>query len=491
MPLQKLPVQNLDDINHRRRSRETINQVLDHSFDDSRVQTSKEKQTGITPINPAFPPGDIRRYGAKGDGVTDDTFAIQNAIDACIESGEVFIPEGNFRITETLEVNYTDVFRGVSIRGTGHPSKISWDGGDSKPMFHFHGVSGGGWYSKPIIEGLYLYGNSFTGDTYSGVIGIQLGDTPEDIFSGIVNITIRNNTISHMGTGIVGYYESDEVTIEENYVERFTSHGIWNNHAGVNWRIYKNHVSDGHASSVGIRSSVYSCSIVGNVVQGVQWSVGIQVDKGPNGDSPPHAKCVSIKDNYLECQLDNDYGIILYGVDTAVIENNIYLGLRGGTLISLNDEDGVSCNNVAIGPNYHIQSGGVIAALVSATAGTTNSTIYGTQETDGSVPTISGPFVMKVNEEEIDLCAGRLIVSVAANEASFGSVPAPDVDGGRDLGTTSLRWDKILGNRLALIDGITAPVALTGHAQIYVDTADGDLKVIFADGTVKTIVVDT
>jgi hypothetical protein len=40
-------------------------------------------------------------------------------------------------------------------------------------------------------------------------------------------------------------------------------------------------------------------------------------------------------------------------------------------------------------------------------------------------------------------------------------------------------------------DGITAPGAGTGQARIYVDTADGDLKVIFADGTIKTIATDT
>lgn len=40
-------------------------------------------------------------------------------------------------------------------------------------------------------------------------------------------------------------------------------------------------------------------------------------------------------------------------------------------------------------------------------------------------------------------------------------------------------------------DGMTAPTATTGYAKIYVDSADGDLKVIFADGTVKTIVTDT
>jgi len=44
---------------------------------------------------------------------------------------------------------------------------------------------------------------------------------------------------------------------------------------------------------------------------------------------------------------------------------------------------------------------------------------------------------------------------------------------------------------LQLTDGISAPGTVAGYAQIYVDTADGDLKVKFGDGTVKTIVVDT
>jgi hypothetical protein len=44
---------------------------------------------------------------------------------------------------------------------------------------------------------------------------------------------------------------------------------------------------------------------------------------------------------------------------------------------------------------------------------------------------------------------------------------------------------------LDVTDGVTAPAAATGRARIYVDTADGDLKIIFADGTIKTIVTDT
>lgn len=44
---------------------------------------------------------------------------------------------------------------------------------------------------------------------------------------------------------------------------------------------------------------------------------------------------------------------------------------------------------------------------------------------------------------------------------------------------------------LSLTDGITAPSAVSGRAILYVDTADGDLKVIFGDGTIKALATDT
>ena len=44
---------------------------------------------------------------------------------------------------------------------------------------------------------------------------------------------------------------------------------------------------------------------------------------------------------------------------------------------------------------------------------------------------------------------------------------------------------------LTIADGVDAPETTADHAHIYVDTVDGDLKIKFADGTVKTITTDS
>ncbi|ANK73725.1 hypothetical protein FA04_14515 [Ensifer adhaerens] len=89
---------------------------------------------------------------------------------------------------------------------------------------------------------------------------------------------------------------------------------------------------------------------------------------------------------------------------------------------------------------------------------------------------------------------------IAASSSTTRNVPALDIfssamlpvsDVAYDFGSTTLRYRAVYSNQFVLVDGITAPATVTGHAVLYVDSADGDLKIKFGDGTVKTIVVDT
>lgn len=81
------------------------------------------------------------------------------------------------------------------------------------------------------------------------------------------------------------------------------------------------------------------------------------------------------------------------------------------------------------------------------------------------------------NTVAINAATGDIIAlgTVSANAASgFGSGAELEVAGS-----------------LAIMDSVTAPTTASGWAFIYVDSADGDLKVKFGDGTVKVLAADT
>lgn len=54
-------------------------------------------------------------YNARGDGVTDDTAAIQKAIDKCPNGQAVYLPAGTYRLTDEIEIRG----RSITLRGDG------------------------------------------------------------------------------------------------------------------------------------------------------------------------------------------------------------------------------------------------------------------------------------------------------------------------------------------------------------------------------------
>jgi len=120
------------------------------------------------------PRKDVRAYGAKGDGVTDDTAAIQAALTALQSTGgNLFLPVGTYYINQgRLTYNST---KPIQIIGIGWGSQFTWNAAVDSPardkgMLNIHGTGdlAADFCTNVIIRDLKFDFGSDRGDTYDG-----------------------------------------------------------------------------------------------------------------------------------------------------------------------------------------------------------------------------------------------------------------------------------------------------------------------------------
>jgi very-short-patch-repair endonuclease len=106
---------------------------------------------------------------------------------------------------------------------------------------------------------------------------------------------------------------------------------------------------------------------------------------------------------------------------------------------------------------------------------------------------------MSIKFYDGDGSSSDLVAEMSAGADSSANYHAEDLTIGAKRNThfeTDIHATRFLMGGFAqssfyIKDGITAPSASSGYAYIYVDSADGDLKVKFGDDTVKTLATDT
>jgi len=155
-------------------------------------------------------------YGAKGDGSTDDTDALQAAIDS--GANHVYIPEGTYLVRRSTSVdghtNYGLVIDGdnLTISGANAATKIKRYDSDistyalAYPLIHIGGVevSNADTASNIVIKDLDLYGN----DTQHSITGNSLSDfrTPIHVKSA-VNLEIDSVTFWEIDSSAI-YFQA-------------------------------------------------------------------------------------------------------------------------------------------------------------------------------------------------------------------------------------------------------------------------------------------
>lgn len=162
---------------------------------------------------------DVKEYGATGDSVTDDTAAIQEAINAVSAGGVVYFPVGTYKISSALVVS-----TGVTLRGAGDNETVIIQASTTA-----NGISGID-VSFVTISDLRISGPGsgtgtgikFTRSAAAATQGINMKNVTALLF-GVDGIELSNPIVSTF----------ERVTTITNGAKGFNIHGVTGGAAGT------------------------------------------------------------------------------------------------------------------------------------------------------------------------------------------------------------------------------------------------------------------
>lgn len=151
-------------------------------------------------------PINVLDYGAVGDGVADDTSAIQDAVDAAVGNQLVFFPAGVYKITDTINLYKGSQLQGINryqgstaYAANAYGTKINFLPTSLKNLFEIQNLPSPPqtFRSKVSIRGFEIVGD---GATYAQA-ALYLQDSIYNDFEDL-NISLFQYGIYHNGTPI-------------------------------------------------------------------------------------------------------------------------------------------------------------------------------------------------------------------------------------------------------------------------------------------------
>lgn len=311
----------------------------------------------------------VKDFGARGDGTTDDTKAIQAAVDAVkgmYHKGTVFFPAGTYIISQTI-----DLASGINILGTGDGSVIA-------------------------ERGLPDMGDFFRGIRVSDVRVEKLKFVSEHgrlmhkatMFECSKNITVANLRTIQCSAIVVNGYPGDiseNFMIRDNMIEGLVSREpLW--------------YSRGQGIVVHYTDN---CVITGNRVEnydnGIQYWGG---DANPAGQGLPEnerwAKNLVISNNIVT----DVGGAGIWGAmgENVTITNNIVTGCHDVGI----DVEGTNYSTISNNVVYNCMNGGIVSFFLGRGMVVSGNTVY----TEGE-----GQFAFKIYNTSLNVLNEDIVVT--------------------------------------------------------------------------------
>jgi Pectate lyase superfamily protein/Ricin-type beta-trefoil lectin domain-like len=171
----------------------------------------------------------VKDFGAKGDGVTDDTSAIQNAVNLT-SSGTLLFPGGTYKISNTIYLlsNVTYQGQNAKLQGNGYfwLMETAWNAANITIQgFTF---DSGGLDLNGTVTGLTLTGNTFqnlttdnsggnwtlTNAVFAGSGGLRSSKISGNKFTNL--IVAGSSTGDYHGNQALWFYGLDSTSIDHN-----------------------------------------------------------------------------------------------------------------------------------------------------------------------------------------------------------------------------------------------------------------------------------